>query len=744
MSSEPAQLTVEAARPPRRRRVGSVLSPLRELLTGCPARDAEDAVALAPGRECPVCEALLGAEGEGVRCVRCALVVRDLPRVARGLKSALWVLALGAVVGWIALPYADLQGPEAALGLAGVVLAAISPLVALHAARARWRAAAVAIAVVREHWAETGGMAVDGQRLLDASQPGNACPVCAQAPLEGSPGGFLFARARLRCPRCRLDLAPALTPLGFAFGLAVAAALVLSGGWLVVRAREIAGPDFLLRAGVGLALVALGLSGGFALQATGPEIAQQELERSKIRFERRRRGHRSPDDGSGAGLAWFQENLEGIVVAVILFLVVRHFVLELFVIPTGSMAPTLLGNHFQVECKNCHYPFAVQKADHEIDPKDGEDVTAHCPLCGTAGPDNELKLHESDVLSGDKILVNKFVYRHEEPERFDIVVFKYPRQPSKNYIKRLVGLPGESIKIDARGDLWAKAPGAADFTLIRKPRRIQDELWMPVSDARWPDPKGSPWRVEPTSDAARWEFPKGHDGAERLVALPGTGEAWLRYGRAIQDVYGYDPPWRGGDHKLGDVRVRAVVSPTSVDARSIKLQLLENDRVLEAEIPVRGQPDETPLTEATLRENGVQVAWGFVPPIRPGHPAALELAYSDERCWLRVGGEDVLSWDDPHAPQATDSSSVRLGCGPGGASFTGVALDRDIYYVPYGRTRYDPTASPVEIPADSYFMMGDNSPSSADSRDWGFVRRPLLVGRAFLVWWPLEQVKLIR
>jgi len=551
------------------------------------------------------------------------------------------------------------------------------------------------------------------------------------------------------------------------------------------------GPTSCSARGGGLVLVGLGLSAGFALQSTGDEIALQEIERSKIRYERRRRGFRFPDDGSAQALAWFQENLEGIVVAIILFLVVRHFVLELFVIPTGSMAPTLLGNHFQVECKSCHYSFAAQKQDHEIDPAKGEDVTAHCPLCGTAGPENEFTFGNDQVHGGDKILVNKFAYRHEDPERFDVVVFKYPKQPSKNYIKRLIGLPGESLKVDARGNLWVKAPHGSDFELVRKPRRVQDELWMPVADARWPDGHGSAWKpflpptptttaaapttapttapptIAPTTtssttgtDAAdadkRWDFPRGHDGAERLVALPGSGETWVRYGRAIQDDYGYDPPWRSGDHKVGDVRVRTTVTATSPDTGAIKLALVENDRVLELELPVRGQPDETPLTEATLTESTIEhepgklaaepvrVAWGFVPPVRPGHPVAIELAYADERCWLRVGGEDVLSWDDPHTPASTDTSSVRLGCGRGGATFTDVKIDRNIYYVPYGRGRFDPSGGAVEIPEDSYFMMGDNSPSSADSRDWGFVRRPLLVGRAFLVWWPLEQVKLIR
>jgi signal peptidase I len=49
----------------------------------------------------------------------------------------------------------------------------------------------------------------------------------------------------------------------------------------------------------------------------------------------------------------------------------------------------------------------------------------------------------------ERIFVNKFVYRLEPIERGDIVVFRYPRDPSKSYIKRVIGMAGDSIRIDA-------------------------------------------------------------------------------------------------------------------------------------------------------------------------------------------------------------------------------------------------------------------------------------------------------
>jgi signal peptidase I len=47
----------------------------------------------------------------------------------------------------------------------------------------------------------------------------------------------------------------------------------------------------------------------------------------------------------------------------------------------------------------------------------------------------------------ERIFINKFVYRFEPIERGDVVVFLYPLDPSKSFIKRVVGLPGETIEI---------------------------------------------------------------------------------------------------------------------------------------------------------------------------------------------------------------------------------------------------------------------------------------------------------
>lgn len=54
----------------------------------------------------------------------------------------------------------------------------------------------------------------------------------------------------------------------------------------------------------------------------------------------------------------------------------------------------------------------------------------------------------------DNLLVDKLSYRFDDPKRFDIVVFPYRYEPDTRYIKRIIGLPGESVYIDYEGNIY--------------------------------------------------------------------------------------------------------------------------------------------------------------------------------------------------------------------------------------------------------------------------------------------------
>ncbi len=60
---------------------------------------------------------------------------------------------------------------------------------------------------------------------------------------------------------------------------------------------------------------------------------------------------------------------------------------------------------------------------------------------------------EPTLLPHDRVLVSKFIYRLREPIRGNVVVLRYPRNPERNYIKRVIGLPGETIEIK-KGKLY--------------------------------------------------------------------------------------------------------------------------------------------------------------------------------------------------------------------------------------------------------------------------------------------------
>lgn len=54
---------------------------------------------------------------------------------------------------------------------------------------------------------------------------------------------------------------------------------------------------------------------------------------------------------------------------------------------------------------------------------------------------------QDTILKGDRIIGNRLAYMSDDPERFDIVIFKYPDDPSEIFIKRVIGLPGETVEI---------------------------------------------------------------------------------------------------------------------------------------------------------------------------------------------------------------------------------------------------------------------------------------------------------
>jgi len=91
----------------------------------------------------------------------------------------------------------------------------------------------------------------------------------------------------------------------------------------------------------------------------------------------------------------------------------------------------------------------------------------------------------------DRLFINKFVYHISSIERGDVVVFHYPRDPEKSYIKRVIALPGDSLRID-QGQVWVNGKALAEMyvpTMYRDSRSyaatvIPDDCFFVMGDHR--------------------------------------------------------------------------------------------------------------------------------------------------------------------------------------------------------------------------------------------------------------------
>ena len=137
-------------------------------------------------------------------------------------------------------------------------------------------------------------------------------------------------------------------------------------------------------------------------------------------------------------LSIIRDTVESVWVAIILAFVLRAFMVEAFVIPTGSMAPRLMGEHYDLICPVCGYEYSYRlESGLRVNRRDRTlPGGACCPSC--TYPFAQSKRGEY-VNGGDRVLVMKYLYRFAEPKPFDVVDFRNPQSYANHYIKRLTG-----------------------------------------------------------------------------------------------------------------------------------------------------------------------------------------------------------------------------------------------------------------------------------------------------------------
>jgi signal peptidase I len=486
-------------------------------------------------------------------------------------------------------------------------------------------------------------------------------------------------------------------------------------------------------------------------------------------------GNDSPKPPGGV-----KETIESILVAFILAFVFRAFVVEAFVIPTGSMATTLLGAHTRFHCPDCGYSFDVnydaprRSSDPESDeivPDKAGVITDHiyCPNCGMAMPPEQLD--DPHVFYGDRILVLKYLYLLQDPKRWDVVVFKAPIDRegnySTNYIKRLIANPGESVMV-IDGDVYVHSPqwtDPLDFRIQTKPKPVQDAMWRLVYDndyhpqlkdrgesSPWKQPwtvtEGDGWKLDDPATHGRTFAFNSASGSSRLRFDPTanppaqTLSEYLVYDqqqrrdgmidqRSTESTYPLAPRETSStcEMPVSDVDLRLTYQRTS-GTGPLRLELTKRDHRFTAEI--------TPTQASVFQDfqgRHTQIGNSFTLP-SSSRPIRIEFSNVDYQVTLRIDDQMVAQSTpadfSPNIQKLIEEFENHLTPPPGTVdiaassqqcAITHLSLWRDQYY--YNDRGQVLRATPENFPQnaqvlgkDEYFVMGDNSLLSFDARCW--------------------------
>lgn len=396
----------------------------------------------------------------------------------------------------------------------------------------------------------------------------------------------------------------------------------------------------------------------------------------------RRRKKKATDELPKRG--FWRGNLEAFTVAIVMALVIKTYVFEAFQVPTESMEPTIIGR--------------------------------------TPG--------------GDRIIVNKFKYQFSDPERYQVVVFRYPMARMVNYVKRLVGISGERLRI-GHGDIYATREAGDTFKVARKDRELCSTIFMenPVIPEKSTDKIKGAWVREWFQVPDSKVKILGKEGVVTMDA--GNAELMLttKPGRLVpkrNDRYAHDRSSKkdlGVDEPLSDLRIDLTVTPSS-GVKTVAIILKDGTQPnmpIRLDLAVSGGGATSSLTHGPTHvgSNG-DVDGGKLADVtlQAGEEVDVALENCDDRIRVVIDGNEVLSyeyvqhWQNP--PRGAQSQ-VDFGFVHGKGRISSIAIYRDVHYIQYSDDHHPGKEAVFTIPEGYYLFFGDNPPGSLDARGWRII-----------------------
>ena len=314
------------------------------------------------------------------------------------------------------------------------------------------------------------------------------------------------------------------------------------------------------------------------------------------------------------------------------------------------------------------------------------------------------------------------------PQRFALVVISGPGSDSGAVVKRAVGLPGESLLISG-GDVLIEGR--------RLGKEVPRPAPIPIFDSRTQ-------AIQPTFSTPSAPFERRDDGWHLDARGRRADLTFAR--RATDDRMDANGALVAGTREVNDLRVEGRFEfqhsgkftlrlSEEGDAFELELEirdgLLEHARILRragsAELAVLAEADRPAGDRAGKL---CSVAFENIDNHLIGEVGLLRLSADYETNTPLAG---VINDNDRHLQPRVNLAAAELE-----VRIERLSVSRDLYYTGTGSLG---TGSPVALGRDEIFVLGDNSPDSRDSRDFGPVRLADLAGRPAFVVWPLNAAR---